>query len=318
MKGNINNESCLLMGKGGNWNEILCLQTFPYICQYQYKRIQNNTTLDLEYNNDQLVFPAFKVRYTYTFQSQDLLDSWENTTMTGFRLSWFLQNSLPMKESDAGAPNYYEPNLVRMVQLAKLARDHNLTRDDVIRKSIEEKGNLILQGALTYSKMCSKGQFRIYEYQHVFTTFDLGLNYTTQVENVVEEDIKTGILIYSIFTYCSESVALSEFLHNLLTTQSPRTIIQAIQLESIKGSLARKMFNQFYLALYQTFDLKLGKIFLATASRSQLKAMMDMGWPYLTPYSKEIDICLNGTSCQGLNNLVQTIGMNIIFVDKNV
>ena len=71
--------------------------------------------------------------------------------------------------------------------------------------------------------------------------------------------------------------------------------------------------NQFYLALDQIFSFHLGEILLATASPSELQAMIAKDLPYFTHYSHEIDECLSGASCQGIMNLVQTLGNLIYF-----
>ena len=158
--------------------------------------------------------------------------------------------------------------------------------------------------------MCSENQIRP-SYYSVIRRLDVGPDNTTGgVAN--DEDVLTGFMLFSTMIYCSESVALSQFLHSLLSTQSPRTIIQAtvntIQSGQIKEMSNRKRMGQFYLALDVIFHFQVGKILLATASTLELKAMMAKDWPYFTPYSKETDQCLNGDSCQGVRDLVQTLG----------
>ena len=48
--------------------------------------------MNLAYTKDQLTFPAFHVWYKYKAASQQLLDSWKEKRMTGFRLSWRTEN----------------------------------------------------------------------------------------------------------------------------------------------------------------------------------------------------------------------------------
>ena len=119
-------------------------------------------------------------------------------------------------------------------------------------------------------------------------------------------------MLFSAIIFCSEPVALSQFLHNLLTTQSPRTIIQAtvntIQSEDIKEILTKKLLNNFYLDLDKIFQFHLGKIHLATASSSQLQNMMSKDWPYFTHYSHHIDQCFNNNSCQGIRDIIKSLG----------
>ena len=156
------------------------------------------------------------------------------------------------------------------------------------------------------------------EHKHyrVFESITLGLTITKSMGSVTEEDITTGFMMFSAFVYCSESVPLFQFLHSLLSTQNPRTIIQATvnTIESVvfDENENRMRMNQFYMALDQILHFQLGNILLATASPSELQAMIAKDLPYFTHFSNEIDECLSGASCQGIKNLVQTIGkMNI-------
>ena len=51
--------------------------------------------MSLTYTKDQLNFPSFLVHYKYKAASQQLLDSCKNKRMTGFRLSWRIENENP-------------------------------------------------------------------------------------------------------------------------------------------------------------------------------------------------------------------------------
>ena len=119
-------------------------------------------------------------------------------------------------------------------------------------------------------------------------------------------------MIFSATVYCTETVPLYKFLYILISSQSPRTVIRAlvntIQADNIRERNNRKLLNQFFLALDKIFHFQIGKILLATSSLSQLQSMMAMDWPYFNHYSKEIDLCLNGSSCLEIMNLVQTLG----------
>ena len=119
-------------------------------------------------------------------------------------------------------------------------------------------------------------------------------------------------MMFSNMIYCSESIPPYQFLHSLLSTQSPRTIIQAtvntIQSGAITNPMHRNIMKKFYLDLDQKFHFQLGKILLATVSRSELQTMMTKDWPYFTHYSQEIDQCLNNDSCHEVMDLVQSLG----------
>ena len=127
--------------------------------------------------------------------------------------------------------------------------------------------------------------------------------------------------MFTAVIYCTESVAFPQFLNNLISTQSPRTIIQAtvntIQSSDIKNKEIRKQLHNFFASLDKIFNFQLGKILLATASSSQLKAMLAKDWPYFVKYSVEIKQCLSGVSCQGVVDLVETLG-NVLNIFRYV
>ena len=235
--------------------------------------------------------------------------------MTGFRLSWFLkdingsrlngtQKITEYWKQETQSPGYLEQQLVSRVQLATQARIENVGLDEVFTRTIKEKAKLTY-----YTRMCSGSQIAP-KYYKVISGLNIGLNKTGGDAN--NEDVLTGFMMFSTMIYCSESVALSQFLHSLLSTESPRTIIQAtvntIQSGDIEKSMNKKRMNRFYLALDKIFHLQLGKIFLATKSPSELQAMKTKDWPYFSNYSQEIDQCLKNASCQGVKDIIQTLG----------
>ena len=207
-------------------------------------------------------------------------------------------------------PRYGDKKLERMVQMAKVARTQNISRKDIIQKTIEEKARFIQDGVLQFSSMCSGGQIRPANYS-VLEQMNLGLKNTT-VDDFTDGDIQTGLMMFTTMVYCSEPVALSQFLHSLLSTQSPRTIIRAIvntiQSNDLKAFKNRMGMNQFYLALDKIFHFQFGKILQATASPSELQVMISNDRPYFSHYSQEIHQCLNNNSCQGIRNLTTTLG----------
>ena len=245
--------------------------------------------------------------------------------MTGFRLSWFLKDSNGSRltelkpeqpaewKPEVPIPRYQNQYLVRLVELANTARISNMTRAEIIGKSIMKKAEEVRNGTLTSSSnTCSLGQITENHYQSVFEAISLGLKKGLDAPNITNDDITTGYLIYSIILYCPETtMKLYQFFNSLLSTQSPRTIIQAtvktIQAENNEES-NKMMINKFYLALDKFYNFQLGKILLATSSLTQVKNMMSKDWPYFSHYSKEIDQCLSGANCQGVRDLVQELG----------
>jgi hypothetical protein len=181
-----------------------------------------------------------------------------------------------------------------MVQLASKARANNMTLHQIVHEIIKVKGRLLENRTIEYVNMCTEGQLRNEKFSVVFESIYLDLEEVTTT--ITDEDIKSGIMLFSVVVYCSEPVALSQFLNSLLSTQSLRTIIKAtvntIQSDNIKESLSKEQMNQFYLTLDKIFDFQFGKILLAISSPPEIEAMMAKNWPYFTHFSQDIYQCL--------------------------
>ena len=76
-------DGCVLFG--GGWNERSCKDKWPFICQ-------SKKSITLSYTKDELDFSSISVWYKYKAASQELLDSWKDKRMTGFRFSWKIEN----------------------------------------------------------------------------------------------------------------------------------------------------------------------------------------------------------------------------------
>ena len=302
------------------WITYDCDDTIGFVCQFSFKVITGSTNITLEYTKDEL-FSPFTVKYEYLVGSQDLLDSWNDKRMTGFRLNWFLQDSNGSRLTEVkpdsvdwrpepAVPKYRQPEMAKMVQLASKARTNNMTTDQIILQTLKHKGNRLKIRTIEYKTMCSKGEINHDKVNVVFDGISLGLNEVNVT--ITDDDVKTGLMMFSAVVYCSETVALYQFLHSLLSAQSPRTIIQAtvntIQSDNIKQSQNRKRMKVFYRALDKVFHFHLGKILLAISSKLEIEAMMNKEWPYFDTHSKEIDQCLNGDSCQGVTNILHALG----------
>ena len=303
---------------GNSWWDYSCKSIFAFICQSTSPVVvKENSSLTFEFSQEQLTFGSFTVEYRYTL-NHNLLGSSEDKRMTGFRLSWFVQNRnqsrLTGRKPDmpanwkpvAEVPKYLEQNLVNMVNIAA---GNELTRDALLEKMAKEKSS----HKFVYSNLiCSGNQVTDKNFPTLFEDISEENNTFETEKNISEQDIVTGFMIFSSLIHCSESIAISQFLHNLLSTQSPRTIIQAtvntIQADYIREKENRMSLNKFFMALNSIFSFHLGRILLATSSSSQLKSMMSKDWPYFNQFYHEMDECLNDASCQGVKDIVQTLG----------
>ena len=74
--------------------DCLTLQ-YPFVCQSGKTNITGRTELRLTYTREELSFTSFFVEYVYSPTYSEHHLSWKNTSMTGFRLSWVIQNENP-------------------------------------------------------------------------------------------------------------------------------------------------------------------------------------------------------------------------------
>ena len=93
-----------------------------------------------------------------------------------------------------------------------------------------------------------------------------------------------------------------------------RTVVDTIKSGTIVNQESRKSLNDLYLFLEQQYDLQFGKVLLALSSMEELEEMMDKDWPFFAKYSQEVDLCLNGTSCDSLNDVIATLGKKISYL----
>ena len=104
--------NCVFMNQDGIWKDASCTgNSFIFVCQTKSMSLRKNTSITLEYTMDQLTFPSLEVLYTFTFKNQELLDSWEDKRMTGFKLDWFVQdrNKTRLTEIKSDEPLNWEP-----------------------------------------------------------------------------------------------------------------------------------------------------------------------------------------------------------------
>ena len=136
----------------------------------------------------------------------------------------------------------------------------------------------------------------------------------TSFQNV---DFQSGTKIFAAMTFCpcQTSLKLLTFVKQMFNSHSPRvlikTVVDTIQSGIIENREIKKNLNKLYLALEKEYDLLYGKVLIALLSKEELKEMLNKGWPFFVKYSQELDLCLNGTSCDSLNAIIATLGEKI-------
>ena len=84
-------DSCAHIGELGSWSVAPCAsRQLSFVCE-KVKVLKGGETFSLSYSWDKLTFPNFQLWYNYKAVSQQLLDSWKDKRMTGFRLSWKIE-----------------------------------------------------------------------------------------------------------------------------------------------------------------------------------------------------------------------------------
>ena len=90
---------CVVMNRiffqPGKWRDTYCEFKNAYVCQTNHIAIKGNTSRFLRYSKEQLVsIPTFEVWYHYKYNSKKLSETTNNKKITGFQLSWKIENPL--------------------------------------------------------------------------------------------------------------------------------------------------------------------------------------------------------------------------------
>ena len=282
-----------------SWHSSACLANTTLI-----RRKQSVTFV---YKKQDITFPSIHVQHRIHSGDRRQLDSWTNKSMSGFRLRWFLtdENGTKVtKERPARIEDWHIRNssarfkedwLVKMAELARQGRLHNLTRNEIVRRVIQKKGITI--GFIQQRDMCTGlgGQVKPEHYSKLFGNMSLDLASITSKEHINEEDILTGFMLFSALVYCPESQAelyqVYQFINNLVSKESSKTIINAI-VNTIKGGKIleeenKKRVNSFYLVLEKYFSLQFGNILLAISTERAMEDMKNKNWPFIGNHTED-------------------------------
>ena len=324
---------CIKIDKKGNWYKNSCSSLkVKFICEKEPKVVAGGKrVVQLIYNGRSNPSSPLQVWHTRfpAAASHQPLNSWQEKRTTGFRISWSIrdQNGVPLQRNASTLsgikPSFVDDKLREMVRLARQGRMEKMTRDEMLEKAISEKKYWSKKGldggwkGVDVSK-CSGGQIDLDQNRQIFSKITLGLTDISDDDGgePTKEDIATGFAIYSIVVFCSkESELLQTFLTRLVSDETPGTLLKGITNTLQWGKISldlKKRLGKFYLALYRRLKLSVGKIILAASSSSQLSAMLDQDLPYLEPFAKEAEECIKDSNCQGVTDLVKSLGKVII------
>ena len=86
-------ENCININDNrGMWENICSKKRSYWICNPKYIALKDKMIQTKQYTAKDLSFTNITVRYIYQAADQQLLDSWQDKRMTGFKLSWFISN----------------------------------------------------------------------------------------------------------------------------------------------------------------------------------------------------------------------------------
>ena len=202
-----------------------------------------------------------------------------------------------------------------MVQLANQLRLQNMTEEEILDKVIHKK--LRNSFFLENDGICTMGQVKTQNQKEVFSKLlsDMSMNETQGSPS--EEDIETGYELFHVIVYCPTMVIkLYRFVVQLLSNESPRTIIQTIVNLFYSGALtdvaSSTLAKQFYHILTSTLDLQYGNVLLATMSNEDLQAVIRNDLPFFGNSTERIEKCFQGSNCDRIQGIFQSIGNHFI------
>ena len=297
-----------------------CTYKRPFVCQTTSQKLKTNSTLTFSFNRYQISFTLFKVRYNNYAAQYNVSNLERKGQSSGFQLSWSIQDQEgnPMtKESQdemkewrkmAPAPKYDNNLYARMVELARQARIQGIPTEVLVERALNNE-------KITWeSRYCYEGQLRETASEHFFGDLEISVKSMESSASLKNEDLYMGAKILFAMKFCPPqmSLRLLIFFKEMFKSQSSvsiiRTIVDTIQSGILEDEDSRSKLNELYLVVEEEFDLQYGKVLLALSSKEQIEELLGKDWPFFVKYSKEVDHCLRGISCDNLIDIIATLG----------
>ena len=311
-----------MYGENGEWYTITSstINRNAFICQQSSPVLTGKGKLDLIYKKDQLTFRSFHVWYEYKAASQQVLDSWEDKRMTGFKLTWRIEKPTLVTNNNSEVvyrnhDNSLKPSqtwLVKMVQLAKNLRiKENLTEEQIMDKVIQGKmQNIRILGG---QGICSNDQIKSEKVDDSFPNLVSLVRIGNLQGPATDKDVMTGFQVYHAIVYCPEmDMKLNRFVDQLLSSERKRTLIQSFSnlfhSGVLKGTTSITFAKAFYMDLAATLNLQYGNILLATSTKSQLRAVIDIDGPFFTNDTDLVKTCIWDSECTGFQEITEDLG----------
>ena len=323
----------------GQWYALEKYYDFHFICAAEVTEVTGEKTLFWNFEKDNLAFPSFQLEYRSEAVSQELLSSWEGKRMTGFNLTWFLQDSNgtqltgePKKRgglswdarSEKTGAEYHEV-MRKTIQLAKDMRLLNVSEGEIVERVITDK--IISTDFLgTPDRICSESQFisgheeSIYRQLSNLTVFAIDemrretnmtvigdeddlTNLTSRVKENSLEDITNGFKVFAALVFCPDSAHLEKLKPYKFIFDLLTTQSLPTILRTIVTARERDPenveFKQFYDKLDQMLGLQYHHVRQAFSSPGHLEKVLNTGWSHLR--GKTSKRCRDGTCSNNLS-----------------
>ena len=297
-------KNACVIHEDGMWWDYDCENKANFVCQIEYRSVRKNKTVNLELKKEELNPFNIHVRHNYTAANQQMLDTWEKKNMTGFRLTWRIQNPTASK---AVAPRYQSSLLIKAVQLAKQFRIQNMTREEVLDTLVLAK----MPSIRDLERMGGNGQATDKYLDKVITSL---LTSEQSKEPLTNIDKTTGFEVFHAIKYCPfQMFKLHRFVHGLLSNETPRTMVQSLVSIFHTGVLSQNtksftLAKELYLVVADMFKLQYGNVLIATGSTTQLQTVIDYDWPFFTNYTESVRTCLKESICDELQDIFEKLG----------
>ena len=335
---NDENRNCIVMYMmdEGEWDSLRCHTSYklPYLCKAVQTTLAGITSLRLEFTRDNLTFSSFQLVYRYETPSPQLLDSWLDARMTGFELNWFIESqngsriteTLPKVDgkwrNKVSTPEHQELWLTKTSQLARHYRLQGLSREEIVQRIVRKK-MMVTDFVHKSDHICMGGQVKTNHYKTLFEEVLIEVDDEGPITN--QEDLQNGFATFVAIVFCPdvvEELKLYKFVDDLLTSQSPGTIMRAtintIEAATLKEDLSSK-FNEFFKILNQVLELRYGMILLASSSPSSVRKMLasdsESDRPYFPKGNKYVEQCRDGF-CESLLTEMEGSAMNLKYEIK--
>ena len=356
-------KKCVHLNKVKMWRQWTCDSLNTFVCQESITPVRGKRRLRLEYTRDQLTFPYFQVWYSYKVTAnKTLYEMSKEKTMTGFKLSWRIERSasegmnpnIHNKTLDSRTqvgdelPRYKDDYFSKLVQLAKQMRLKNMTRQQMLKETIEKKvlNTTFLDGRWcpdifdTKQILIEKNMLKILNYDEGETPAIPGtggppppppppppsrrkrslthpavqIGEAASQSSVTVEDIENGILINAAIGFCSKtSRDLFKLFGSLVRNSSPKELIQTLMNTVLQSKIwersSKRELHAFYLDLDNFFDLQHGKVLLAISGADDVKSLIDLeNLPFFENHKEVVEACLGGENCQELESILKSLG----------